>query len=125
MKSLLNLTSSRAVLRIARGLVVVLAFLSSRTSVFSPPSWVYDGKRPRPSKQALPTHPARPTADEDTDCGRDRVHPRLLVEAIRPFQILPVVSWASHQHLRTESTKPEYLQFFKSNAVQNYLSPPA
>jgi hypothetical protein len=112
-------------LRIGRLLIVVLAFLSSRTSIFSPGALAYDWKRPRPSRQALPTHPVRPTTDEEATGGPAGVHPRMSGELQRPSGIPPVISWTSHLHLRAETTKPDYLQFFRSTGAHHYLSPPA
>ena len=110
---------------VARVLVVVLLFLSSRTPIYSPLSAVYDGKRPRASRQALPTHFVRVTTDQGTASARADAYPRILVELPNTFGVPPALSCASHQHLRTEITKPEYLQFFRTTGFQNHLSPPA
>lgn len=112
-------------LHIAGALVVVLLFLSSRTPILSPLSLVYDGKRPRPSKQSLPTHSVRVATDQDMASARDDAHPKILVESPHTSGVQPALSRASHLHLRTETTKPKYLQFFRTTGVQNHLSPPA
>jgi hypothetical protein len=126
MKLLLDLTSSPKVsLRIARVLIVVLALLSSRTSVFSF-SLVWNGKRPRPSRQALPTSPVRPTTEVGATGGPPPGDPpRMGVEARPPSGFPSVLSCSSHQHLRTETTKPHYLQFFRATGTQTTFSPPA
>jgi hypothetical protein len=125
MKMFMDLTSSKVCVRIARFVVVVLLFLSSRTSVFSPVTLVYNGKRPRPSRQALPSQPVRPATAQNADGGRDGDPPRFIVGLHPSSGGSPVFSCASHQHLRTETTKPAYLQFFDATGVPNHLSPPA